>query len=159
MGKTHWFYERREGDPEIRPLTVRALMRLHPLTLEDTELVMDAMRLMKEKDVRHIPIVSKGEGTLVGLITETDILNNVLHGRKMTTEEEYHATLDVMLQLKEIMVKDVMTLSPDASVAEAVALFLNHKFRCVPIVDNARKVVGILTETDLMKLLNHIVEQ
>jgi acetoin utilization protein AcuB len=64
-----------------------------------------------------------------------------------------------MLQLKEIMVKDVMTLSPDASVAEAVALFLNYKFRCVPIVDNARKVVGILTETDLMKLLNHIVEQ
>lgn len=158
MAKNYWFYERREGDPELRPLTVRALMYLEPFTLRDTDLVLDAMNLMKEKQVRHIPIVAEGNGRLVGLITETDILNNVLHGRKMTTEEKYHATLDVMLQLKEVMVTDVRTLAPDAPVAEAVALFINHKIRCAPVVDGDHKVLGIVTEMDLMKLLNHIVE-
>lgn len=158
MAKNYWFYERREGDPEVRPLTVRALMHLEPFTLRDNDLVLDAMNLMKDKQVRHIPIVAEDTGRLVGLITETDILNNVLHGRKMTSEEQYHATLDVMLQLKEVMVSDVKTLDPDAPVADAVALFLQHKIRCSPVVDGERKVLGIVTEMDLMKLLNHIVE-
>ena len=158
MAKNHWFYERREGDPEVRPLTVRALMGLNPVVLADTDLVLDAMEKMKTGNLRHIPVVSKKEGVLVGLVTETDILNNVLHGRKMTAEEKYHATLDVMLQLKDIMVSEVFTLPPDAPVADAVALFLEKRIRCVPIVDERRKVVGVVTETDLMKLLNHIVE-
>ncbi len=158
MARNYWFYERREGDPEVRPLTMRALMNLDVVYLKDNDLVLDAMRVMREKKVRHVPIVSKREGRLVGLVTETDILKNVLHGKRLTREEEYHATLDVMLELKHIMVTEVTTLSPEAPVEDAVALFLNRRIRSVPIVDEHNELVGIVTETDLMKLLKHVVE-
>ena len=158
MARNYWFYERREGDPEVRPLTMRALMNLDVVYLKDNDLVLDAMRVMREKKVRHVPIVSKREGRLVGLVTETDILKNVLHGKRLTREEEYHATLDVMLELKHIMVTEVTTLSPEAPVEDAVALFLNRRIRSVPIVDEHNELVGIVTETDLMKLLRHVVE-
>ena len=158
MARNYWFYERQEGDPEVRPLTMRALMNLDVVYLKDTDLVLDAMRVMREKKVRHLPIVSEQKGRLVGLVSETDILKNVLHGKRLTREEEYHATLDVMLELKHIMVTKVTTLSPEAPVEDAVELFLNRRIRSVPIVTEGGELVGIVTETDLMKLLKHVVE-
>lgn len=153
----HWFYERGEGDADLRPLTVRSLMSPSPVTLAPDDLVLDAMRAMRERGVRHIPIVAK-DGRLTGLVTEVDILRKVLHGKAMTGEEKYHATLDVMLPLEDVMVRDVATLKPTELVAAAVALFLERKIRCAPIVDDAGKLQGIVTESDLMLLLKHMVE-
>ncbi len=157
MTEQFWFYERGEGESESRPLTMKSLMSTHPLVLHPDQVVLDAITLMRERDVRHIPIVTRDGGRLVGLITEVDILRNVLHGKKMTKEENYHSTLDVMLPLEEAMVTGLETLPPDAPVGDAIALFLEHKIRCVPIVDARQRLLGIVTETDLMKLLRHMV--
>lgn len=156
MTSKYWFYERGEGDPDIRPLTVRSLMTPEPYTLTATDLVGDAIKLVQDHHVRHIPITGGG-GALVGLVTETDLLRKVTHARSMTPDERYHAFLDTMLPLEEIMVRQVATLPPDAKVAEAVHLLLVRKFRCVPVVDGQRRVMGIVTETDLMKLLEHML--
>ena len=157
MKGTAWFYERGEGDPDPRPLTVGTLMTTHVQTLTSDQLVGDAIRLFVDHGIRHIPVVSGPEQQLAGIVTENDILRKVLHGRTMSADEEYHAFLDAMLPLEEVMVKEVATLPPSAKVVEAVSLFLEHKFRCVPIVDERRRLMGIVTETDLMKLLEHMV--
>jgi CBS domain-containing protein len=157
MKQHHWFYERGEGETDLRPLTVRSLMSPSPATLAPDDMVLDAMRVMRERGVRHIPIVGK-DGRLVGLVTEIDILRKVLHGKAMTGEEKYHATLDTMLPLEDVMVREVATLRPAESIAAAVALFLDRKIRCAPIVDDAGMLQGIVTESDLMLLLKHMVE-
>jgi len=156
MKQQRWFYERGEGDAAARPLTVRALMTVSPATLAPDDLVLDAMRLMRERGVRHIPIVK--DDRLAGLVTETDVLRQVLHGRSMTGDERYHATLDVMLPLEAVMVRDIATLPPEAPVEEAVTLFLQRKVRCAPILGADGKLLGIVTEADLMRLLQHMVE-
>lgn len=158
MKQTHWFYERAQGDPDPRPLTMRSLMNQDVKTLTAGQLVGDAIKLILEHQIRHVPIVSGPDRKLAGLVTESDLLRKVLHGRTMSTEEQYHAFLDVMLPLEDLMVKDVITLPPEAGVAEAVSLFLVRKIRCVPIVDRHRTLLGIVTETDLMKLLEHMVK-
>ncbi len=81
----------------------------------------------------------------------------MLHGRTLSKDEEYHAFLDSMLPLADIMVTDVATLPPEAKVVEAVRLFLERRIRCVPVVDEQRRVLGIVTESDLMHLLEHMV--
>jgi len=106
--------------------------------------------------VRHIPIVK--DDRLAGLVTETDVLRQVLHGRSMTGDERYHATLDVMLPLEAVMVRDIATLPPEAPVEAAVTLFLQRKVRCAPILGADGKLLGIVTEADLMRLLQHMVE-
>jgi len=63
----------------------------------------------------------------------------------------------MMLPLKEVMVRAVLTLPPEATVAEAVTLFLRHKIRCAPVVDDQERLLGIVTETDLMRLMEHMV--
>jgi CBS domain-containing protein len=157
MKGSSWFYERGEGDADPRPLTLRSLMTANVQTLNPEQLVGDAIRLIVEHDIRHVPIVRGAELELVGLVSETDILRKVMHGRTMSNDEEYHAFLDAMLPLEEVMVKEVATLPPEAKVAEAVALFLQRKIRCVPVVNERRRLLGIVTETDLMMLLEHMV--
>ena len=157
MARTnYWFYERGEGDPDPAPLTMKSLMVSNPAALRPTDLVMDAIKLFKEREIRHVPIVGD-ERKVVGMLTETDILRNVLHGRTMTRDEEYHATMDMLLPIGEVMVREVATLPPDAKVAEAVEIFLKRKVRCIPIVDGDRALVGIVTETDLLHLFQHMI--
>jgi acetoin utilization protein AcuB len=156
MKQHRWFYRRDAG--EAVPLTVRDVMTPHPATLTPVDLVLDAMRLMREKEIRHVPIVAGSPPTLAGLVTETDVLRQVLHGRAMTGEEKYHATLDVMLPLERIMVRDVATLGPDDPVESAVRLFVERKIRCAPVVGADGAVAGIVTEADLMLLLQRMVD-
>jgi len=158
MSQKYWFYERGAGDPDARPLTVRSLMTTDVKTLSKDQLVGDAMHLIVEEHIRHIPIVDGPDNRLVGLLTEIDLLRKVLHGRTINPQEAYHQFLDAMLPVEDVMVKDVLTLPPEAKVAEAAALFLERKIRCVPVVDSNRKLLGIVTETDLMKLLEHMVK-
>ncbi|MBI4081019.1 MAG: CBS domain-containing protein [Candidatus Lambdaproteobacteria bacterium] len=157
MTRKFWFYERGEGDPDPRPLTLRSVMTQVTYTLAPGDLVMDAMHLMQDKEIRHVPIVTGEERTLVGLVTETDVLRHVLHGKGMTRDEEYHATLDMLLPLSEIMAKVLHTLPPEASVEQAVALFLEHRVHSVPVVDGQNRLQGIVTSTNLLELLRHMV--
>lgn len=157
--RKYWFYERGQGNSEVRPLTARSLMTPNPETLKPADLVMDAMKLIQENQIRHIPIVSEKDGRLAGLVTQTDILQNVLHGKTMTPDEQYHATLDMLLPLEEIMTKEVYSLGPDAPVTDAIDLLLKKKIRCIPIIDPEGRVSGIVTETDLMALLEHVIER
>ena len=157
MKGRNWFFERGEGDAAPQPLTLRALMTESVATLTSDQLVGDAIRLIVDRGIRHIPVVDAKDGKLAGLVTETDLLRKVLHGRTLTREEQYHAFLDAMLPVEEIMVRNVITLRPEANVADAVRLFLHEKIRCVPIVDAGGRLAGIVTESDLMKLLEHMM--
>ncbi|MBI3993964.1 MAG: CBS domain-containing protein [Candidatus Lambdaproteobacteria bacterium] len=159
MAAKHWFYERNEHDNGTHALTLASVMTKPVRTLTPEALVMDAMQLIREHGVRHIPIVDENSGKLVGLVTETDLLKNVLHGKSMTPDEQYHATLDMLLPLREVMVTHVQALRPEANVEKAIALFLKKKYRCVPVADSKGRLLGIVTHTDLLRLLEHVVEQ
>ena len=158
MAARNWFYEGKEHSAGKQALTLASVMTQQVRTLTPEALVMDAMQLIREQGVRHIPIVVADSGKLVGLVTETDILKSVLHGKSMTSNEQYHATLDMLLPLSEVMVTQVQALRPEANVEKAIALFLKKQIRCVPVCDNKGKLLGIVTQTDLLRLLEHVVE-
>ncbi|HDL00686.1 MAG TPA: CBS domain-containing protein, partial [candidate division Zixibacteria bacterium] len=56
-----------------------------------------------------------------------------------------------MLKAKDIMTKDVVTIHPEATVEELARLLIEHKISGVPVVDNENKLVGIVTENDLIR--------
>ncbi|HEX7927760.1 MAG TPA: CBS domain-containing protein [bacterium] len=155
MGQHRGFHQRAAGNTSLQPLTVRALMTPSPATLAPHDLVLDAMRLMRERGIRHIPIVNAA-GHLKGLVTETDILRTVFHGA-MGFREPDAATLDVTLPLEQVMSRDVATLKSGDPVERAVGLFLERKIRSAPILDDAGKVEGIVTDMDLIRLLQHMM--
>ncbi len=56
-----------------------------------------------------------------------------------------------MLTAKDIMTKDVITVRPEATVEELARLLMEHKISGVPVVDEKRKIMGIVTENDLIR--------
>ncbi|MDH4225041.1 MAG: CBS domain-containing protein [Deltaproteobacteria bacterium] len=156
MKGQYWFYERKEGESEPVPLTLRSLMTPDPITLFPDQLVRDAMALMAKNRFHHLPVVTP-DNILAGIVSAKDILEKVTHGHGLNPEEQYHATLDTLLPLSAVMSSKVHTLQADAPVAAAVELFLIHDIHCVPIVEKNGALVGIVTETDMMHLLKHMV--
>lgn len=155
MTKHYWFYERREGDPDPVPLSLHAVMTPSPQTLSPEDPVREALRLMQEKEIRHIPVVEGKK--IVGIVSETDILKQVLHGKHLTPAEQYHASLDMMHPVGDIMSTSIITLPSDAPVADAISLFQTMKIRSVLVVNKKIQLEGIVTETDLLGLLSHMV--
>ena len=114
---------------------------IHTLLPENT--VRDAVRLMREEKVRHVPIVSS-DNTVVGIITDHDLKNAL---PSCLREEPNSIIYDAPIE--EIMVKNPIVGHPLDFVEEVASIFYDAKISCLPIV-SAGKLVGIVTTTDLL---------
>ena len=156
------FYETAAGDFAPREFTLSVLMQRQPRTLAPSQMARDALILMHEGGFRHVPIVEPagedGLPRLVGLVTETDLLKKVVHGQHLTADERYHATLELMLPLEQIMTRTPHTLPPEASPREAADLMLEQRVRCVPVTGPQGELLGLVTQTDLLSLLRQMLD-
>ena len=110
---------------------------------DELSLANDIMRLGR---IRHLPVV-EGE-KVVGIISERDLFRSSLaqalgYGNKDTRE------VMKTLRIKDIMVKQVISISPDTDLKDAVALMVERKIGCLPVVQD-HKLVGLITETDIL---------
>jgi len=106
----------------------------------------DVMRL---KHLRHLPVVDE-DNRLVGLVSHRDLLRAQLSSITGFSDEERRAR-QADVQIQQIMVKDVWTVSADTRAVTAAQTLLDHKFGCLPVVDSDRRVIGIVTERDFLK--------
>ncbi|MBA4349352.1 MAG: CBS domain-containing protein, partial [Thermodesulfovibrio sp.] len=106
-------------------------------------------RLMKEKKIRHIPVVKGDE--VKGIISDRDIKE--YSPSKATTLDVYelHYLLD-KAKIKDVMKTKVITTSPDTPVEEAAMIMHDRNIGCLPVVDN-NKLVGIITDKDIYRVL------
>ncbi len=110
---------------------------------DELSLANDIMRLGR---IRHLPVV---DGTrLAGIISERDLFRTSLAQALGYGTE---ATRDLMkkLRIKDIMVREVLTVSPETDVCRAVRLMVDKKIGCLPVVEGER-LVGLITETDVL---------
>ena len=118
-------------------MLVSDLMTRKLRTLGANASVEDALNLLEELFVRHVPIVDE-EGRLLGLVTQRDLLS--WRHRKMPDAP-----------IREIMCTDLVTASPSQTLRSAAETMIFNKYGCLPVVDDG-KLVGIITETDFLKL-------
>lgn len=118
-------------------------MKRNVVSLSPQHTVKDALSIMQEKKIRHLPIVSE-KTELLGIITDRDL--------KEVLPSLYSDATDVTVYKKtlfEVMTKNPITGHPMDFVEEAAVVFYDNQIGCLPIVSN-NKLVGILTETDLL---------
>jgi CBS domain-containing protein len=108
------------------------------ITASPEEGLKGAWKLLKEHGIRHLPVLE--ESRLVGIVTSR------------ATALEVHELLYLLdrVTLREIMTKEVVTVTPDLSIPQAARLLLEHKIGGLPVLEGER-LVGILTETDILK--------
>ncbi len=112
-------------------------------TLSPENTVKDALDVMRDKKIRHLPILS-ANGTVVGIVTDRNLKEVVPSSVSEITDNSPYETL-----LSEVMTKNPITGHPMDFVEEAAVLFYDNKIGSLPIVSN-NKLVGIITETDLL---------
>lgn len=124
------------------------------LTLTPDRSMMKASKLMKDKSVSCLPVVDE-DGKLVGIVSDRDIKD--ASPSKATTldmHELYYLLSEV--KIKDIMTKKVITIREDETVEKAATLMLENHFGSLPVVDEAGRVIGIMTDTDVFKVLVEI---
>lgn len=130
-------------------MRIRDMMTKNPITVDSETLVLDARRIMKENNIRRLPVVDKGK--LKGIITKHDLLEAAPSPATSLSVHELNYLLSKM-KVKEIMKKDPVTLTPDTPFEEALRIGQEKKIGAFPVVENG-KVVGIATESDIVRFL------
>ena len=127
-------------------IVAKRMMR-NPVFVDENDSMKKAMDIMKEREIRHLPVL-KGGDKLVGILTERDIKQASPSSATALEIREIFYLLD-KVKVKQIMTRRVFTISSDAPIEEAALIMREKKIGCLPVVAGG-KLVGILTETDIL---------
>ena len=129
---------------------VRDIMSSPAITVSPDATLPAANALMKEKQIRHLPVLEKGR--LVGIVSRGDLREASISASINADQYELHFMLN-RLTVGKLMTRKVRTVTPDALVVDAADLMTEHKIAGLPVVDAEGAVIGIVTESDLLKML------
>ena len=124
-------------------LTAADLMTTNPVTVSERDTIEHAEGQMHRLDIRHLPVVDD-RGHLRGILSDRDIYKAVGTGKRM------------LGPVRDIMTPDVLTVAPTTLAREATALMLDHKIGAIPVVDRAAHLVGMITETDFLRVAHEL---
>jgi len=114
--------------------------------------VLEAGNIMREKGVRRLPVVQNGR--LVGILTNGDVREAKPSANSSLSAWELNY-LVARLTVGEIMSPRVLTITPEATIGEAAQIMYQHKVSGLPVVDAQGTLVGILTESDIFRMVVH----
>jgi len=123
----------------------------HPVITVPIDMpVVDALNLMRVEHIRRAPVVDKN-GKLVGIVSDKDLLNASPSAATTLSVWEINYLLS-KITVKDVMTKDVITVTEDTPIEEAARIMADNKIGGLPVM-RGDKIVGIITETDLFKIL------
>jgi CBS domain-containing protein len=137
---------------------VRDVMSAAPLTIDPEAPLETAVAIMRERGVRHLPVVDSDD-RLVGIVTDRDlrsamfgdVLADYLPGESARRLRALATPLNDV-RIGQVMTWQVVTVGPEAPLAQAAAIMAERRIGSLPVVDHAR-LVGIVTERDVFKAL------
>jgi acetoin utilization protein AcuB len=117
-------------------MRVKDFMSRRVITVSETARVQEAMALLKQHSIRHLPV--DRDGRFIGLVTEGDLRGAVW------------PSLVEDIQVKDLMISDPIVVHPETRLEEAARLVHQHKIGCLPVVDRKGSLKGIITVVDLL---------
>ena len=131
-------------------MLVKNWMSKNVIAVDINDSMSDAIKLLKENDIKMMPVLKKGK--LVGVVTDRDLKRA---SASDATTLDVHELLFLVskIKIKDIMTKDPIMIPEDFTVEERAEVLLKNKISGAPVIDNEGKVVGAITQTDLFKVL------
>lgn len=134
---------------------VRDYMTSSVTTLTVDARLLDAALLIRRTGKRHVPVVSS-DGKAIGIISDRDVARLAPSVLSPLSPEEYNKIFEGT-SVTLAMTKDPITIHPDAPVQQAVSIMTRKKFSSVLVTESDGKLVGIITVTDLLSLLDQLL--
>jgi acetoin utilization protein AcuB len=131
-------------------MLVKRWMSKQVITIDANDSMSDAMDLLKEHDIKMLPVMEKGK--LVGIVTDRDLKRA---SASDATSLEIHELLYLIskIKIKDIMTKNPITVPEDYTIEETAEVLLKHKISGVPVVDYYGDIVGTITQNDLFRII------
>lgn len=127
-------------------MLVEDIMKQEVTTLSPDAPIADALKLLNEHHIRHIPIVDK-EARVIGIVSDRDVRD-----ASPSIFEKSSDPKELKHEIQTIMTQPVTTVHPLDFVEEIASIFYEEEFACVPVVRD-EKLVGIVTEKDMLYTL------
>jgi CBS domain-containing protein len=135
----------KESYVQVGQFMTTDLFTVHPEDVVDL-----AASLMDWRHIRHVP-VEDNEGKLVGLVSHRTLLRLVGQGMRGAERQP--------VAVKDIMIADPHTVTPATPTLEAIELMRRHKIGSLPVVEEGHRLVGIITERDLIRVAAMLFEK
>lgn len=136
------------------PKLVGDFMTTELTTLESDARLLDATLLMRSSGLRHLPVVK--DGRPVGVISDRDVQRASPSIFSKMSPEEYNKMFETT-SIEQVMAKEPFTAAPDTPVREVLQAMLDQRLGSCLVVDQEGRLMGIVTNTDLLRLLNEIL--
>jgi acetoin utilization protein AcuB len=134
-------------------MRIKDVMTQNPIRVETDTLVIDAQKIMKEKNIRRLCVTKKGK--VGGMVTNHDLLKVSPSPATSLSVWEINYLWGKM-KVSDVMTKNPVTVSPDTTFEDALLLGQEKKIGSFPVVDNGM-LVGIATESDIVRLVGRIL--
>lgn len=125
-------------------------MTRNPVTITEDTSIDDALHMMRERKVRRLPVLDPS-GKMVGIVSDRDLLHAAPSPATSLSVYELHYLL-AKLTVKRVMSSPVITVTASTPLEEAARIMADNKIGGLPVTDDG-KLVGIITETDIFKIL------
>lgn len=137
---------------------VSDIMRAPAITISPEAGLDRALSIMRSQRIRHLPVIENGE--MIGVISDRDLRLSMVemeHGPEGAPKGYF---LPALTKIRTVMVTHVLTTSPTMPLANAATIMSERKIGCLPVLEpGTKKVVGILTESDMLRLLAKLLKQ
>lgn len=140
-----------------QPRRAADVMTAGPITLPATTPLAEAAATMARHDLKRLPAVD-ADGRLVGMVSRSDLLKTVAEGLRQRPEQPLRLADGAPATVGELMIADVPTVHRETPLAEALDRLLETAKRRVVVVDDDRRVVGIITDGDVLRRAARRVE-
>jgi CBS-domain-containing membrane protein len=132
------------------PSTVSMIMTTDVVTLEESDRLSNLLESLQALRFRHLPVTD--DGRLIGLLTERDLLR-VSTSNLLPHRAQHDRSLFERFCVRDVMVRDVVTVSPETPIAVAGQLMLDKRLGCLPVVNASNDLLGIVTSSDFVRAM------
>jgi acetoin utilization protein AcuB len=131
-------------------MLVKNWMSTEVVTADVKDSMQEAMMLLKQHNIKMLPVIKNDK--LVGIVTDRDLKRA---SASDATTLEIHELLYLLSKIKveEIMTKNPITVPDDFTIEEAAEMLLTNKISGLPVIDSEKQLVGVITQTDMFKVL------
>ena len=134
----------------LEKVEVREWMSTPVISVSSSTSISSAHQIMKKNDIRRLPIVDNDK--LVGIVTIGDVREASPSDATTLSIWELNY-LWAQLTVEKVMTKKVVSVTPDTPMVEAAGKMLDNKVSGLPVLDENGKLVGMLTESDIFRMV------
>lgn len=132
-------------------MNIQDIMTKHPAHIGPDASIYAALNLLKDLDVRHLPVLENGQ--LVGILSDKDIQSLSAQELKRASQAETDFDLSSVLQqpVSDFMSGNIFFVYPESPIAEAIDIMLDQRVGAVPVIDSDNSLVGLVSYVDIIR--------